>query len=214
MDEALERCLREFCQVDLYLCAGELSQDDSSYLIERQWMQRAVTSRKREFYSGRWLARQALERAGVPAQALDRGPLGQPIWPDGVIGSITHGQHYGVAVVVPAGAIQGIGIDLLEDPTAVERHIAHLIVQPDEESLLVDRFPGLPATAVAFCVKEAVVKAVSAHIGQFMDMRDILLMGSGPRIRARVNGFTTDLDCIVIETELGLLSASFFRLQE
>ncbi|MBW7470048.1 4'-phosphopantetheinyl transferase superfamily protein [Marinobacter sp. M216] len=210
---AIERRLRSFSQANLYLCAGELTQDQSQYVIERELMRRAGAKRKKEFFSGRCLARLALKRAGWPIQALDRGPLGNPIWPAHIIGSITHDQHFGMAVVTHDSEVQGIGIDLIENPGKVDRQIDHLIMHVEEELLLAARFPELPAPAVAFSVKEAVVKAVSVHIGRFMDFLDIQLTASDQGISARVNGFPRPIPCIVIATEFGLLSACFFRLR-
>lgn len=208
-----EEKLRQFCRVPLYLSAGGLNQTESIYTAEKQLMQRALAKRKREFFSGRYLARQALARAGFPVGALPRGGLGSPIWPSPAVGSITHDQKYGAAVVAHQSDLQGIGIDLIEEPVRVDNEIAHMFMHPGEATMLRSAFPDLSATAVAFGVKESVVKALSNHIGRLMDLLEIHLAVHGNNLFARVEGTSSPIPCIVFVTEIGLLSASYFRHQ-
>src|SRR6202165_5059978 len=71
----------------------------------------ATQKRQREFLAGRWCAEQALQRLGAGsthvAMAADRAP----IWPDGVVGSITHTGNFAAAAVAWAADIAGLGID-------------------------------------------------------------------------------------------------------
>ncbi|MBW4933390.1 4'-phosphopantetheinyl transferase family protein [Marinobacter sp. F4206] len=209
--EAIEKRLRHFSQATLYLCMEELTQNDSAYASERQLMQQALAKRRKEFFSGRHLARQALKRAGFPVQAIARGPLGNPIWPAQAIGSITHDQRYGAVIVGHERDVAGIGIDLIEDPNQVDSEIASLFMHPDEKTILGSRFPDAPVTAVVFSIKESVVKAISVHIGRFMDLLEIHLTVSNHCISARIDGLPFHIPCIVIATEFGLLTASILR---
>ena len=212
--ESVEERLSQFCQAPLYLSTGELTQTDSSYKNEQQLMQQAVAKRKREFFSGRYLARQALKRAGMPLTALPRAPLGNPIWPSAAIGSITHDQKYGAAIVARQRDLKGIGIDLIENPHRVDQDIAHMFLLPSEEAELKARFPNLSAAAVAFSVKESVVKAISGHLGRFIDLLEIHLTVTEHELAARVPGLQPHIPCIVLITEIGLLSASYFPHQQ
>jgi 4'-phosphopantetheinyl transferase EntD len=73
--------------------------------------------RQAEFAAGRRCARAALAKLGVPATAVRAGRAGQPLWPAGVIGSITHCAGYRACAVARATDIAGIGIDA--EPDAV-----------------------------------------------------------------------------------------------
>ena len=53
-------------------------------------MERAVATRRAEFTTGRACAREALTSLGAPAEAVPVGEKRAPVWPDGVVGSITH----------------------------------------------------------------------------------------------------------------------------
>ncbi len=68
--------------------------------------------RKAQFAAGRALARRALLMLGrQPADILSDAD-GAPIWPKGVVGSISHKKLSCVVVVAHTKHLQGIGVDL------------------------------------------------------------------------------------------------------
>ena len=84
---------------------------------ERLAMVRAVPSRIAEFTAGRAAARQAMQALGLPEAAIAMGADRAPVWPAGVVGSISHAGGMGAALVARVGAIAGIGLDLeLNEP--------------------------------------------------------------------------------------------------
>lgn len=209
---AIEANLRAFVKAPLYLAAGPLDQQASAFEAERKLVARAIPKRKTEFFSGRYLARQALKRAGFPPAPLLRGELGSPIWPPSAVGSISHDHQYGFAAIALARDVSGLGVDLLEAPEQVDLAIASHILYPDESTLLKDCYPELPAVAVAFSVKEAVVKTVSATVGRYMDFKEIRLQDSAEGLIALVEGLPYRLPCLVMQTPLGLLSCCYRAL--
>ncbi|MGH2872988.1 MAG: 4'-phosphopantetheinyl transferase family protein [Solirubrobacteraceae bacterium] len=78
---------------------------------ERSVVARAVPARRLEFAAGRACARLALERLGAPIAAIPSGLHGEPLWPAGVVGSITHCRGYRACAVARSDAIAAIGID-------------------------------------------------------------------------------------------------------
>ena len=71
--------------------------------------------RRAEFTAGRLCARTALAGLGVPAAPVLPGPAGQPQWPSGVTGSITHCPGYRACAVARAADVTAIGIDAEPD---------------------------------------------------------------------------------------------------
>ncbi|MFN7224620.1 MAG: 4'-phosphopantetheinyl transferase [Paracoccaceae bacterium] len=116
-------------------------------------LQSASPARAREFAAGRAAARTALACIGVPPQAILHGSDRAPIWPKGVIGSITHTGQACLAIAMPVGPCRGVGIDL-EDDSPLPRDLWDTILTPDEQI----RMTGARAKA-AFCAKEAAYKA-------------------------------------------------------
>ena len=71
----------------------------------------AVEKRRVEFAAGRSCARAALAMLGVLPTAVLQGERREPLWPPGIVGSITHCAHYCAAVVASMEDYAGIGID-------------------------------------------------------------------------------------------------------
>jgi 4'-phosphopantetheinyl transferase EntD len=71
--------------------------------------------RRAEFAAGRSCARAALATLGVPAGPILPGPAGQPRWPPGVTGSITHCAGYQACAVARTADVAAIGIDAEPD---------------------------------------------------------------------------------------------------
>jgi 4'-phosphopantetheinyl transferase EntD len=67
--------------------------------------------RRREYVTTRACARAALERLGLEPVPILSGRQGEPLWPDGVTGSLTHCPGYRAAAVVRTTDHAAIGID-------------------------------------------------------------------------------------------------------
>jgi 4'-phosphopantetheinyl transferase EntD len=98
-------------------CAGvsvrRIDGSCSSLQEEENYIRSAATSRREEFLTGRWCARDALSKLGVPTSPVLVGCRGEPLWPNGVVGTITHGAGLAAAVVGRFDRWWGIGIDIL-----------------------------------------------------------------------------------------------------
>ena len=208
--EAIEHQLQRFTQTPVYFAAGGLTESSSCYEEERQLVRHAIASRQREFYSGRHLARVALHRAGMSPTCIPRGPLGDPIWPGSVVGSITHGHTYGAALIGFDSELEGLGLDLIEDLRQVTEDLAAQVLHPHERALLRSLYPDLSPVGVAFSIKESVVKATSVLIGRYMDLLEIRLDSTNQGLIARINEVCSPLPCLVLQTQIGLITSSFY----
>ncbi|MGJ8544834.1 MAG: 4'-phosphopantetheinyl transferase family protein [Sulfitobacter sp.] len=128
---------------------------------EAQAVARAVPKRQAEFAAGRAAAREALAALGQPAAAIPMGADRAPVWPEGVIGSISHSNFYGAAALaLGGGALRGIGIDL-EPEADLPGDVLDLVCGEAERAWLA----GLPAAQqgraglLIFSAKEAFFKA-------------------------------------------------------
>jgi 4'-phosphopantetheinyl transferase EntD len=152
--------------------------DDESPLApeEAALVARAVARRRRDFAAGRACARAALSALGRPAAAIGARPERDPIWPEGVVGSITHTDGWVAAAVAPAAAFAGLGLDA-EAGTPLDEALIRLVCRPGE--------PSDPIAAKAvFCAKEAVYKAVFPSTRTFLEFHDVEVAfegdGAGP----------------------------------
>jgi 4'-phosphopantetheinyl transferase EntD len=139
-------------------------------------VRRAVPSRQREFAAGRTCARRALESLGVPAGAIPVGPHRAPVWPDGVVGSITHCKGFTGAVVALASCVRSVGFDA-EPAQALQPDLHRLICTPEEVAWLVSA-PNRRGDwgKLIFSAKESVHKCLYPLYGITLDFLDVTIM--------------------------------------
>ncbi|MET8871159.1 4'-phosphopantetheinyl transferase superfamily protein [Nocardia sp. NPDC004604] len=133
--------------------------------------------RVREATNGRTAARRALQSLGIPETPILRGPKGEPLWPAGVVGAITHKEGYYAAVVADAAHIRSIGIDA-EDNGPMSEGAMRIAARPEEQVWLaeVGRHDGVHWDRVLFSAKESVYKAWYQLTGRSkIGFRDALL---------------------------------------
>ena len=78
---------------------------------EEPLIAKSVAKRRNEFITVRYCARLALEELGVPPVPILKGDKGEPCWPDGVVGSLTHCEGFRGAAVGRHDAVRSVGID-------------------------------------------------------------------------------------------------------
>jgi 4'-phosphopantetheinyl transferase EntD len=124
---------------------------------------RAVAKRRAEYAAGRACARAALTALGAEPGPIPRdGERGAPIWPDGVVGSITHCDGYRAAAVAHATDILTLGIDAEPHGPLPEGVFDIIVATPAERSVLADltgRVPHIHWDRLLFSAKETVYKA-------------------------------------------------------
>lgn len=140
---------------------------------EREIVRHAVFSRQAEFSTGRMLATRAVTEIGVPVSAILRGPMNEPIWPRGVVGSITHTKDVCLVVAAMTKHMVGLGIDVEANRPEVN-DLAHLILRPDERQAIGSQLrTKKDAVKLAFGAKESLYKAIHGRINRFVDFQEV-----------------------------------------
>lgn len=117
----------------------------------------AVVKRRREFAAGRAAAHRAMVQAGHRPVAIPVAKNRAPIWPEGLVGSISHTQSCAMAVVANAGTIRGLGIDVEEDKPLADDLWPAICTSPEQDWLRAQNNPGQMAKLI-FSAKEAAYK--------------------------------------------------------
>jgi len=134
----------------------------------------AVDARRREFTTGRACARAALARLGVPATAIPRGADAQPLWPAGVVGSITHCRRYRACAVARDSDVRSIGIDA-EVHAPLPPGVLAAVASARERRALPAAGAGVHADRLLFSAKEAVFKAWYPLTGRGLGFDDVVI---------------------------------------
>jgi 4'-phosphopantetheinyl transferase EntD len=104
--------LREI-ESDLVLCVDLILNSQGDLMPDELSLTQDMTPRRvREFRAVRNVARRALVALGETASALPQGTFGEPIWPHGVTGSLSHTAYLAGALVSHKNTIRSVGIDL------------------------------------------------------------------------------------------------------
>jgi 4'-phosphopantetheinyl transferase EntD len=173
---------------------------------EEAVVRNSVDKRRQEFATARWCARQAMGRLGYPPAPILPGRRGEPRWPDGLVGSITHCTGYRGAVLAEQAKVTTVGIDAEpnEGLTNGLLEAVSLAAERNRVAGLLRDHPGVAWDRMLFSAKESVYKAWYPLTATWLDFGDAdiiidprngtftaALLVTGPRVHGqRLNGFT------------------------
>lgn len=157
-------------------CAEQFGEpDDAAGLpAERAAIAHAVAGRRGDYLGVRDCARAALAGLGQPPVVIGTGPRREPIWPAGVVGSLTHCAGYRAAAVAGAGLMHSIGIDA-EPHEPLPDGVLETVGLPEEVRAMVAlqrSDSGTHWDRVLFCAKEAVYKAWFPLTGEWLGFEE------------------------------------------
>jgi enterobactin synthetase component D len=163
---------------------------------------RSVKKRQAEFFMGRLAGRDAVEgvlgafgeerspmnrllRSGGGVGQIGVGASRQPVWPAGVLGSITHAGPYAAAVATASPGINGIGIDIERRIGAETRESVEGTVLTPTERALLHALAGDVSyemlMTIAFSAKESFFKGSFATVGTYFDFDAVDLVALDAR---------------------------------
>ncbi|MFJ4778920.1 4'-phosphopantetheinyl transferase [Streptomyces sp. NPDC088762] len=148
------------------------------YPGEEAIVARAVASRRREYTTARHCARLALRDLGHAPVAIPTGEKGEPVWPPGVVGALTHCSGYRAAALAPAARITALGIDA-EPHVPLPDGVLEAVARPEELShlgALRRCAPEVHWDRLLFSAKESVYKAWFPLARRRLDFTDATLL--------------------------------------
>ena len=103
-----------------------------------------------------------------------RGSKGEPLWPAGVVGSITHCAGYRAAAVARQTQLAGIGIDA-EVHAPLPAGIEDRVCSAEETAWLKQQSGSVHWDRVLFSAKESVYKAWFPIAQRWLDFTDVAI---------------------------------------
>ena len=137
---------------------------------------RAVDSRRREYLAGRIAAHRAMEKLGLAARPVLSSRSRAPVWPRGLVGSLSHNATTCVAVVARASQVRSLGVDV-EDDSPLPADLIATVCTLDERAWLASR-PEVSRRLLAkliFSAKEAVYKCQFPISRKVIDFTSVLV---------------------------------------
>ena len=133
-----------------------------------------------DFSTGRYCAIKALEQLGIKDAIIPIGKDRAPIWPEGIVGSISHCDSLTGAIVAKSSDHVSLGLDI-EEIGRVTPDLWDLVFTENEKNYLFrlsDEDILVQSTAI-FSIKEAFYKFQHPLTKTFLDFLDVELVMSG-----------------------------------
>ena len=158
------------------VCGVPSELDEPPHPLEQPVVANAVEKRRRDFAAGRACARRALRQLGYEEVAITAGDRREPVWPEGVVGTISHTQGFCGAAVARRHDVLSLGFDA-ERVAAIQLDISDHVATAAELDALQERIPGPRerALALAFSAREAFYKCQYPVSRQWVGLRDVAL---------------------------------------
>jgi len=181
VSEKLCRCFDN--DLELYYCEFNLSAYKNKYfnLLNIEFpnsMVRSVCKRRAEFLAGRYCARQSLKRLGIYDYQISIGKHREPIWPDTVVGAISHSSRLAICVTTQCESAIGVGVDVekfLDCETA--KKIQNQFASEPEISLIDSiEFSKSKLLTILFSVKESFFKAAYPSVNRYFGFDAVSLI--------------------------------------
>lgn len=168
--ENLAAAWRKLLPKNILVCAGPILGEAPALTVrERASAGPLDEERLRELKSGRFYAKRALALLEFHNVHIPIGPNRSPMWPRGVVGSLTHvrwrdGGHV-AAAVGRASEFCGIGIDIEKEEGLHPSLWGHVLTTREYERVrtLPPPIRGVEVQLV-WCAKEAFIKAIRQSI--------------------------------------------------
>ncbi|MCP3822750.1 4'-phosphopantetheinyl transferase superfamily protein [Streptomyces sp. A3M-1-3] len=138
----------------------------------------AVDKRRREFATVRACAREAMGRLGAASVPLLRGTRGEPLWPAGLVGSMTHCDGYRAAAVARATDFVTVGMDAEPNQPIDDDGVLRLVTRAEERPRLLAlaaRYPEVHWDRLVFSAKESTYKAWFPLTGRWLDFEEAVI---------------------------------------
>ena len=151
--------------------------------LEVPIIQNFASRRAAEFAEGRACVREALRlfsQCTVTPQgrALSEAPILRaenraPVWPEGIVGSITHCEGIRAAAIADATRLEGLGIDA-EPVQELSRAVASEVLLSEElaEARSEEFLPRVEAETTMFSAKESLFKVWSPATGRWLGFEE------------------------------------------
>ena len=155
-----------------------VSSENKEFILHPEEMKilspRAFEKRRRHFYLGRTAAHNALASLlGDSCIPILKGKRGEPIWPKGIVGTITHTGDIAMAAVAWRKHTNGIGIDIEKLNTKVSFEISRKICTLNELEWVTEKKDEADSRLkMIFSAKESVFKAFYPIEKIYLDFMD------------------------------------------
>jgi 4'-phosphopantetheinyl transferase EntD len=140
---------------------------------EKAYLRNAVPKRRAEFATARVCAREALARMGFPPTPLLPGPDRAPVWPAGVVGSISHTNGRCGVVLDRSPPVRSVGLDIETARPLDDGVLAIILTEKERDWLFAENAARSDLAVLFFCAKEAYYKCQYPLTRSYLGFKDV-----------------------------------------
>jgi len=131
----------------------------------------AVKKRKAEYLAGRYCAQHSLQQLGITGHDISIGCNRSPVWPEKIIGSISHNSNTAICIMAYKTNISDLGVDIESIiPLQTASEIKHSVINIEEEKILSSqKLTFEQSFTLAFSCKESLFKALYPSVKKYFD---------------------------------------------
>ena len=172
---------REICEKNLfengiaYYATMSAAEGNILFQSETKHVRNVSPKRYKDFSTGRWCARQAMTRLGIAHKPICAGTMREPIWPEGITGSISHTTNYYCAAISKEKRSIGVDAQTLDETLTLDEFtliLTHNEISSIKEQCKKNYYEGL---TIAFSCKESIFKSLYPITKQFFDFKDVFI---------------------------------------
>ncbi|MCM0148985.1 4'-phosphopantetheinyl transferase superfamily protein [Photobacterium galatheae] len=157
---------------------------NSKYFLEAEFaaqninmpdtIKRSVVKRQAEFLAGRIVARDALHAIHHDDCQIPIGEHRAPVWPEGIIGAISHTGSAAIAIVKKQQENAQVGLDMeVIIPEEQCDQLQAMLINEEERQLLKQQdLPWSTLVTLVFSAKESLFKAIYPEVRQYLEFLD------------------------------------------
>ncbi|KPV93644.1 4'-phosphopantetheinyl transferase Npt [Pseudoalteromonas sp. P1-9] len=155
-----------------------------SFSIDKpECIARSVAKRQAEFLSGRVMAQQALSQLGKKDISVTIGKNRSPVWPNDILGSISHTDTKAICIVGYKSLNSYIGCDIENYvKNKMKFEVFAQIINQDEKKLIEhSHLEKNIAAILTFSAKESLFKALYPEVKRYFDFTAAQLIDIDPK---------------------------------
>ena len=129
----------------------------------------SIVSRQAEFLAGRICAQRVMHALGHTATTIGIGQQKEPLWPAGLVGSLSHTHNVATSVAQPGNRQSALGIDIerIRSGKTVDALVKRTMVAAEQRILAQSSLPFNTACTMLFSAKESFYKAFYPLVKQY-----------------------------------------------
>jgi 4'-phosphopantetheinyl transferase EntD len=153
---------------------ADFTKDELLSPAESIIVSQAVPKRVADFKTGRYCARRALSTLINEQPEILQGKGREPLWPNGITGSISHSSKLTGAIVARQVDVIAVGLDI-EQANGIRPDMWTLLFSNEEQELIRSKPDVTFWATLLFSLKESFYKMQYPLTEQFLEFTDIMV---------------------------------------